>query len=162
MNYELAKKLKDAGWPQDAKYTEAMNCDGYGDARKICKHEEINCVSCKERYYVPSFSELIEACGDKFGGLEKSKTNRWYVSTNPLTRLYAGGSPEEAVANLWCLLQKTETKNFDLMSLTCCSHCSLTTEWLAKARGVTIEEMQKERDLCPKCCSMSRRLLQKT
>lgn len=42
--------------------------------------------------------------------------------------------------------------------LGCCYHCSLSTENIARDRGMTIEEVQKERDNCNKCCSMVRRI----
>lgn len=111
MTYELAKKLKDAGWPQHAEYTEAMNCDGYGDPRKICEHNDLHCTISDEKYYVPSLSELIEACGGLLnrelchdskgwcvGGHDKN-TGEFIVNSEGLT-------PEEAVANLWLKLRE--------------------------------------------------------
>jgi len=73
MNYELALKLEQAGFPSDAK------------------------VGWK----VPNLSELIEACGDEFYSLQKDSDgwvamakSEWIVNQNAST-------PEEAVANLY-------------------------------------------------------------
>ena len=42
----------------------------------------------------------------------------------------------------------------------CCSHCGRneSNEVIAKRRGITIEEYQKERDECNQCCVMFRTL----
>jgi hypothetical protein len=86
MTYELAKKLKDAGFPE--KYT------------KDCK-----CLP------VLSLSNLIEACGERFFELHYHERDGWSAQSNIFTgfdTLEKGGysSPEEAVANLWLSLQK--------------------------------------------------------
>lgn len=89
MNYELAKKLKEAGYlTKNPLHTENM-----------------------DRLPYPTLEELISACGDKFEGLlhfnGKYQTNRpslehghrredWYWYT----------TPEEAVATLWLELNK--------------------------------------------------------
>lgn len=100
-SYELAKKLKDAGFPQ-------RNVG-------LCKHEiwgaNMRRESCDciegDTATVPSLSELIEACGDNLINLTKEDTG-W--STNA-TEEYAGdtqgNTPEEAVANLWLALNTT-------------------------------------------------------
>lgn len=71
--------------------------------------------------YIPTFSELIEACGDKLKGLFSPQVGgSWWaieeiglISTNSLGtktfsdfRFWAGSTPEEAVANLWLALNK--------------------------------------------------------
>lgn len=93
MNYELALKLKNAGFPQKGEYKLFPN-DGI--------HEEV---------VMPSLSELIEAC-------EKSKPNmdfalfhwgNWVCGDRAeyegdwITRA-EGETPEIAVANLWLKL----------------------------------------------------------
>jgi hypothetical protein len=90
MTYDLAKKLKDAGFPHDW-------CEGTG---------------CPQHPY-PSLSELIEACGKDFRKLEyvlheefKTGVPMWYAyEFNKFRNLNASGpTPEEAVANLWLAL----------------------------------------------------------
>ena len=109
MNYELAKELKDAGFPQQ-------------DYSWICQHGNgvhfLGTPHC-EKCFVPSLSELIEVCGDRFGGLEHwaecvNSNERW-ESYTPL--IFTGSEPEheivvyaptpdEAVAKLWLALNK--------------------------------------------------------
>lgn len=90
MNYELAKKLKDAGFPQ--------------------KYEEKNDNGALP--YTPTLSELIEACGYEFGGLiqyhKEHKTDYWeaYSYQGMESKTVRGDTPEEAVANLWLELNK--------------------------------------------------------
>lgn len=104
MNYELAKKLKDAGFPEseeDNKYIEPDNTivsPGSGP----CTEKAI---------YVPSLSELIEACGYEFRMLllhttyNKKLKKPWEAVPNkkirPEVKGAKGSTPEEAVANLW-------------------------------------------------------------
>jgi hypothetical protein len=77
MNYELAKQLKDAGFPD--KYT------------KDCK-----CLP------VLSLSNLIDACGKMKFELWRSQAG-WGAKT--MGRMITGVStPEEAVARLWLAL----------------------------------------------------------
>jgi len=85
MNYKLAKKLKDAGFPQTIKYDYA---------------------------YKPTLSELIEACGRDFVSLlyvELSGTEipgvKWEAWGD--NKNYGLGiSPEEAVSRLWLKLKE--------------------------------------------------------
>jgi hypothetical protein len=96
ITYELAKKLKEAGFPQ-----------GGNGGWQLQDTDN-------ERFYSPTLSELIEACGDRFSWLESYKDNettigkiRWGAygfgdgEWNPEG---FGNSPEEAVANLWLKL----------------------------------------------------------
>jgi hypothetical protein len=54
MNYELAKELKDAGFPQKCHY------DEHGRRNDFCEPEVVS---------NPTLEELIEACGKDFGDL---------------------------------------------------------------------------------------------
>lgn len=105
MDYELAKKLKEAGFPQ-AKWATPLNT-----AWRFDRGNE------GEMVFLPSISELMEACGDKFlsieyvvdGGLDNKEKLWWAVSRRsvvPEEYQVAGETPEEAVANLWLLLNK--------------------------------------------------------
>lgn len=90
MNYETAKKLKDAGFP-----FREPTCE-------FCKEHGISCGAS-----YPTLSELIEACGDEFIALHKGK-NIWYAEgeDEPLEpEQQFGKTPEEAVANLYLALK---------------------------------------------------------
>ena len=115
MTYELAKKLKNAGFLQ--KVQGSVICE---DNHK--RYDEyVNCE--KEHPYSPTLSELIEACGDKFvlhsphsKDVNEECWNagdKWWavkqgVENNPNaeygTIMVQGDTPEEAVANLWLKL----------------------------------------------------------
>lgn len=114
MNYELAKQLKDAGFPKD--YTQ------WND------HDEQLLINTWDMYgkrYSPTLSELIESCGEGFKGL---LPNGWIpvlatdwtavekigtIEKNDAGGLtfdswhtHSGKTPEEAVANLYIALHK--------------------------------------------------------
>ncbi len=100
MNYELAKQLKDAGFPQKRRawyYSDeetTMYCDHVFDGL-IMK---------------PSLSELIEACiGEYWFTLAELKPHAWRAEGRTLdlkTLRGKGKTPEEAVAKLWLELNK--------------------------------------------------------
>jgi len=99
MDYNLAKKLKDAGFPE---------------IRYVINFEQ------DWKYWSPSLSELIEACGDGFLQLYRhyepvGKMDGewvfvdWRAYPRPATLKadgYVGYTLEEAVANLWLALNK--------------------------------------------------------
>ena len=110
MTYELAKKLKDAGFPLIPKH--------------ICKHETTcDCaISVK-----PTLKELIKACGDenefslqRHDGIwiarkekesqpfkvESKKVNYTNIAIAVIPCVGNGATPEEAVVELWLALQK--------------------------------------------------------
>jgi hypothetical protein len=98
ISHELAKKLKDAGFPQNG-----LNVH--------CVHENSVCTLCKEYSYIPSLSELIEACGERFDKLCRYKDDRglfWkcWGKAKGMIEIYETSTPEEAVANLWLELNK--------------------------------------------------------
>ncbi len=125
LSYNLAKELKDAGFPQDIKSGD-MSC-GCEDRMKdsISRGENIKLVfDCRhERVYIPTLSELIEACGKAFCSLDRLEdVDKWIATrfyptyksnsddsysllVNKIsTRSY--NTPEEAVAHLWLDLNK--------------------------------------------------------
>lgn len=91
MNYELAKQLKEAGFPQ-------------GDMGGFNFQDNLN---------YPTLSELIENCGDKFVSLMQTK-KRWiatysqegFTPTSENDESVTGSTPEIAVARLWLELNK--------------------------------------------------------
>lgn len=102
MNYKLAKQLKDAGFKQEG--MGVMN-DEFDNA---IDQEAANW----EHLYYPTLSELIEACGDRFGELSRTgeRVNKWICyDYGCLCDLKSKGkTPEEAVANLWIKLNKKD------------------------------------------------------
>ena len=91
MDYELAKCLMDAGFPQ------------IGKGRLIGSPSKLVWRS-SDRVYVPTLEELIEACGNNFGSLDKQHGG-WLACANYDQSCFAE-SPAEAVARLWLTLQK--------------------------------------------------------
>ena len=80
MNYELAKQLSDAGFPQG------------GEGKWVLPPDIIN-ARREDRVYVPTLSELIEACGSKFQALFR-EPDRWTAQQGwgPLAGLPAGSN----------------------------------------------------------------------
>lgn len=100
MNYELAKQLKDAGFPIIEKADKAPQPREY----QIKNLGEVVCI--------PTLSELIEAVERKipftYFGLEKH-SNDWRagtLKTGGMNEMTSGSTPEEAVAKLWLELNK--------------------------------------------------------
>lgn len=101
MNYELAKELKDAGFPQSEGRPLILPgnvlLSVVGD-----EHNNIESVTHEDGAYLPTLSELIESCGDVV----------LYANVNIPTLAYCdekvgeGSTPEEAVARLWLSLKK--------------------------------------------------------
>ena len=108
MNYELAKKLKEAGFPQFPIAGSGMFIDGKVEYSNDGEWQG----NIEPPLKVPSLSELIEACGDRFGGLEKQQKD-WFcysiqsrylqIKSSPVA---IGYTPEEAVVYLWLTLNK--------------------------------------------------------
>lgn len=91
MNYELAQKLNQAGFPQELgndKVNRFMDCSG-----EYAKGGTRN----------PTLSELIEACGRDFESLDRGDNQLPWVSCTK-AQCYGGVTPEEAVARLWLAL----------------------------------------------------------
>lgn len=91
MTYELAKELKDAGFPQTGKG------NFYGGDGSALGGTTIDVV------YKPTLSELIEACVD-FQSLIKRSSIEFEARGSDDRCL--GLTPEEAVARLWLALNK--------------------------------------------------------
>lgn len=94
MNYELAKKLKDAGFPYDWCIDGSPCLTGIEDS--------VNCL--------PDLSELIEACGENLLTLQGCKELGWDAIYGLPPRTGQGKTPEEAVANLWLELNKNANR----------------------------------------------------
>jgi len=110
MNYELAKKLKDAGFPQNKA---SKRCDRnirswFIDDSAFCENGGYLERGGVKRAYVPSLSELIEAYGDSFFGLGKELVGVYWSAwaKNADVDEQFAMRPEEAVAKLWLALNK--------------------------------------------------------
>lgn len=118
MTYELAKELKEAGWPQDIERGDTYFADDKLPTLNELDQMELETVSGeKNPIYCPTLSELVEACGEDFACLGKqnsppgTRTGKWIAltSTDPMYNRYPereGDTPEEAVARLWLALNK--------------------------------------------------------
>lgn len=97
MNYELAKQLKYAGFPQGEPYNNYLYCDEHEDL----EHTE----ECSA--YIPTLEELIEACGEDLIEItflhDKNEViaKGFNVEIPAITAL-------EAVARLWLKLQEVD------------------------------------------------------
>ena len=91
MNYELTKELKEVGFPQ------------YGEGVSF-RHPMTD-----EPIYAPTLTELIEACGEDFGALERCITGEWRACNVEYSHTPTKDTPEEAVACLWLALSKEIT-----------------------------------------------------
>lgn len=100
MTYELAKELKEAGFPQtphrfDGSYYWTPNG---GELRR----KELHSLRDVK---VPSLSELIEWCGERFNALENVAGQGWAARGDGNSKYEIGPTPDEAVARLGIALQ---------------------------------------------------------
>ena len=109
ITYELAKKLKEAKWPQELREGDRYYYLGYGDFSKLDIFWEGRTLTTIGTVKVPTLSELIETLGKWFFGLSQAEPGLWYCHSGFVngTRLGTEGkSPEEAVAKLWIDINK--------------------------------------------------------
>lgn len=121
MTYDLAKRLKDAGFPQKGKGIFSQCIDGScGWRAGEDWHIACDFGRCGEGevVYMPTLSELIEACGDYFQNLRHLKSwsrtvesggwrARGFTFASPHHhKTINGKTPIEAVANLWLALNE--------------------------------------------------------
>lgn len=99
ISYELAKQLKDAGFPQKNNIKCHYRNPETGEQGGGC-------------YAYPTLSELIEACGKYLilveleDGWGAAKSPTGFNKTFTLGIHKSGDTPEEAVAKLWLELNK--------------------------------------------------------
>lgn len=128
MTYELAKQLKDAGFPQKENTVKPVTSrESWAAIEKAFKEGRAITVSTYD-LYIPTLFELIEACepikADSFF-LDTQSISGWrcgysyvgYFSGWPshprdkdgvvnIDEIGHGSTPEEAVAHLWLALNK--------------------------------------------------------
>lgn len=96
MNYELALELRKAGFPQEGKGEWVV-------------WKGVTPSGNKPTMYVPTLSELIEACGKGWMILHRDKDGEWDAS-NSRKEVSNCSTPEEAVVKLWLALNPTNLK----------------------------------------------------
>lgn len=127
MNFELAKKLKDVGFPQEMKSGSAFYESAESDLSYMgdcdTDFDTTGCGCCSSSYdfsvKVPTLSELIEACGSRFSALriipEGQDKGLWCANADYHPHEdggycwqlgILGKTREEAVARLWLELNK--------------------------------------------------------
>jgi hypothetical protein len=92
ISYELARKLKDAGFPQ-SELARAQQQAGY------------------DYVSLPTLSSLIEVCGEGFGALGREPDGwvacQYVADGGEWNNAHEGETPEDAVARLWLSLNQT-------------------------------------------------------
>lgn len=97
MTYDLAKQLLEAGFPKMQGYRGGLNSDHWNNDLQA---------------YIPTLSELIEACGGSCKALVQLENGAWEAGTGicwyggAVLHHQSGATPDEAVANLWLVLNK--------------------------------------------------------
>ena len=99
MNYELAKKLKEAGFPQRKETFAKIGGINFGSQVDD---------GTKEGLTIPTLEELIEACGDGITILENwgDGWSAYEEEQNLIGIETKGKTLSEAIANLWLKLNK--------------------------------------------------------
>ena len=93
MDYALAKRLRDAGWPQ------------VGKGRRIGP-PDVMVWRKGDLVYVPTLEELLDVCGKEGFGLWIQEEVAWAARKFPVIDTVTGDTPTEAVARLWLAMQK--------------------------------------------------------
>lgn len=124
ISYALAKELKDAGFPQHGTDVMSQEFDTFIERDgKLCRAwNRIDPEAC----YVPTLSELIEACGEGFNSLRVNRVFKNYkkwvayaeshlgVEIIPINAAgmtgFDGDTPQEAVARLWLAVHNESTE----------------------------------------------------
>lgn len=114
LDYNLSKRLKDAGFPQDGDGDMSCGCKEEAKAGKL-----VSTYDCgRERVYYPELSELIDACpksfedndlGYQFQLCWEEEPGRWCAACEGVAGcryLLYGSTPEEAVASLYLALNE--------------------------------------------------------
>jgi len=103
MNYELAKELKDAGFPQPIEAGGSF----INDREQIV--ERVNIWSMPSAY-IPTLSELLEALGDNFIQMGHHKgtwmTNYHKPDGDRELHCIYESTPERAISRLWLIFNK--------------------------------------------------------
>ena len=102
MDNELAKELKQAGFPQTVHY----------DGRGVADYLETDANGRICIVSVPTLEELIEACGTAFQSVERVSHAPFLARGREILQT-TGQTPIEAVARLWLALHGAKFKPTD-------------------------------------------------
>lgn len=117
MTYELAKQLKDAGFPQGgwenplSFYWSTYDGGASEDKPELIGAHECNFGFMEKLWAAPTLEELIEACGEKFNGLIRKGKTVWLATGGEYGQIFGdefliqGATPRIAAAKLWLALQ---------------------------------------------------------
>ena len=125
MDYTIARELKDAGFPkirigENFNHTVGNHSDDRGGA------SDYPCDCMKD--YFPTLEELIEACGNDFGGISRSKDGAWIaydITAANLEDAIGGKTPTEVVAKLWLALNPKVSSALSRDDITTQKHKSI-------------------------------------
>jgi hypothetical protein len=112
MNYELAKQLKDAGFPQKTNFGSFFYHEEpteFGTPKVTKWLENLTTLqqpSCD--VLCPTLEELIELCRERKSGFRLicGSDGIWNATLIDHSEVGRGSSPTEAVARLWLVLNK--------------------------------------------------------
>jgi hypothetical protein len=97
ISYDLAKQLKDAGFPQNLDGNRQLN------GQPMRHHSHGSARDCDEGcVYVPTLEELVEACNTTFSIYIEGHGADATEAGSEITG--SGDTPTEAVAKLWLAL----------------------------------------------------------
>ena len=94
MDYELARELEEAGFPQG------------GSGKWRGPPNEVVWLGSGALVYIPTLEELISACGSEFGGVERASDQLWIARRRHADSTFEGASLVDAVALLWLSLRR--------------------------------------------------------
>jgi hypothetical protein len=115
MLLELAKELRGAGFPniQDVQHRQGREFLASNGGVSVYS---LGQIAPTEDWFIPTLSELIEACEEQFDSMYRSLDGSWLATSVTYDDGDAFGierqkgeskdSPEEAVARLWLALKK--------------------------------------------------------
>ncbi len=116
ITYELAKELKDAGFPQygDDRARYFISISALGFHAVFCNRYDKS-WQYEGSVKIPNLEELIEACGKQFNFLHNGAKMGWTATAiaNKNKPKGEGSTPEEAVCRLWLALQKDKEYTVD-------------------------------------------------
>jgi hypothetical protein len=106
MTYELAKQLKEAGWPQVFEYGARFYDGSYDDHwERIWIDGMLRERADKTCVVKPTLEQLIKACGKHLYELTNLEEEGWEAHS-VIVFSQKGNTPDEAVARLWLAIFK--------------------------------------------------------
>lgn len=155
MNYELALKLKEAGFPQLGSGRELLLDKPLleSDETVTSMSRERYCTSNIERnkhgvdVYAPTLEELIEACQPELLVKRSPTINPFWEAYKENGKGFngAGITPTEAVAHLWLALNNTTH-----LIVGCVVYISTTISAISRARDAVNERRELSFSSCTK------------